>query len=109
MPGQASRRSGSDLHDIRTLSSGVGRIADQYVAHLQIACLEMEKVRKGREKASALQRVEDLDARLRDIEAEKATLLRALAERGAASASGTPSAGSRPAPPRSTGGVRLRY
>jgi hypothetical protein len=69
----------------------------------------MEKARKGREKASALQRVENLDGRLRDIEAEKATLLRALAERGAAQAAGTPSAGSRPAPPRSTGGVRLRY
>ncbi len=43
---------------------------------MQITCLEMEKARKGREKASALQRVETLDGRLRDIEAEKASLLK---------------------------------
>jgi uncharacterized protein involved in exopolysaccharide biosynthesis len=97
------------LRDIRTFSGKVDRIANPYMAYMQITCLEMEKARKGREKASALQRVENLDGRLRDIEAEKATLLRALAERGAAQAAGTPSAGSRPAPPRSTGGVRLRY
>lgn len=97
------------MRDIRTLTGKVDRIANPYMAYMQITCLEMEKARKGREKASALQRVENLDGRLRDIEAEKATLLRALAERGSAPASGTPSAGSRPAPPRNTGGVRLRY
>ena len=94
MPGRA----------IRTLSSGAGRIANQYVAYLQITCLEMEKARKGREKAGALQRVETLDGCLREIEAEKASLLRALAERGAAPAAGAPSTASRPAPPRSAGG-----
>ena len=69
MPGRA----------IRTPSRGAERIANRYVAHLQITCLEMEKARKGREKAGALQRVETLDGRLRDIEAEKASLLRWLA------------------------------
>ena len=97
------------MRDIRTLSGKVDRIANPYMAYMQITCLEMEKARKGREKASALQRVENHDGRLRDSEAVTATLLRALAERGAAQAAGTPSAGSRPAPPRSTGGVRLRY
>ena len=97
------------MRDIRTLSGKVDRIANSYMAYMQITCLEMEKARKGREKASALQRVVNLNGRLRDIEAEKAALLRALAERGAAPAAGTPSAASRPAPPRSAGGVRLRY
>ena len=97
------------LRDIRTLSGKVDRIAIPYMAYMQITCLEMEKVRKGREKVSALQRVETLNGRLRDIEAEKASLLRALAERGAAPASGAPSTASRPAPPRSGGGIRLRY
>ena len=97
------------LRDIRTLSGKVDRIANPHMAYMQITFLEMEKARKGREKARALQRAEDLDGRLRDIETEKASLLRALAERGAALAAETPSTGSRPAPPRSTGGVRLRY
>ena len=97
------------MRDIRTLSGKVDRIANPYMAYMQITCLEMEKARKGREKASALQRVESIDGRLRDIETEKATLLRALAERGAAPAAGTPSTGSTPALRRSAGGVRLRY
>ena len=94
------------MRDIRTLSGKVDRIANPYMAYMQITCLEMEKARKGREKASALQRVETLDGRLRDIEAEKTSLLRALAERGAA---GAPSAGSSPTAPRSARGFKLRY
>ena len=94
---------------IRTLSPGAGRIANQYVAYLQITCLEIEKARKGREKASALQRVETLDGCLRDIEAEKAAVLRALAEREAALAAGAPSGGSNPTAPRSARGFKLRY
>ena len=94
------------MRDIRTLSGKVDRIANPYMAYMQITCLEMEKARKGREKASALQRVEALDGRLRDIEAEKTSLLRALAERGAV---GAPSAGSNPTAPRSARGFKLRY
>lgn len=97
------------MRDIRTLTGKVDRIANPYMAYMQITCLEMEKARKGREKTGALQRVENLDGRLRDIEAEKAALLRALAERGAASAAGAPSAAGRPAPPRRGGGFKLRY
>jgi hypothetical protein len=98
------------MRDIRTLTGKVDRIANPYMAYMQITCLEMEKARKGREKISALQRVENLDGRLRDIEAEKASLLRALAERGAAPAAGAPSGESIPtAPTRSARGFKLRY
>ncbi len=96
------------MRDIRTLSGKVDRIANPYMAYMQITCLEMEKARKGREKASALQRVENLDGRLRDIETEKASLLRALAERGAAGVETQAPAG-RPAPSRSGRGFKLRY
>ena len=65
------------LRDIRTISGRVDRVANPYMAYMQITCLEMEKVRKGRERASMLQRMQLLDNRLRDIEAEKAMLLRA--------------------------------
>ena len=97
------------MRDIRTLSGKVDRIANSYMAYMQITCLEMEKVRKGREKAAAMQRVENLDARLRAIEVEKAALLRALTDSGAHPVVGTPSAGSRHALPRSAGGLRIRY
>ena len=97
------------LRDIRTLTGKVDRIAHSYMAYMQITCLEMEKARKGREKSSALQRLENINGRLRDIEAEKAKLLQALAERGAASAAGAPSPGSNPAAPRSARGFKLRY
>ena len=97
------------LRDIRTISGKVDRIANPHMAYMQITCLEMEKARKGREKVSALQRAETIDGRLRDIEAEKASLLRALAEREAAPAAGAPSTASKPTPRRSAGGIRLRY
>jgi uncharacterized protein involved in exopolysaccharide biosynthesis len=97
------------MRDIRTISGRVDRIANPYMAYMQITCLEMEKARKGRERASALQRMELINARLRDIEAEKATLLRALTERGAAPAATQPSPGNWPAPSRRTGGFKLRY
>ncbi len=97
------------MRDIRTLSGKVDRIANPYMAYMQITCLEMEKARKGRERASALQRVESLNGRIRDIEAEKAALLRALAERQAVSRPAVSSPGSRPVPARSAGGVKIRY
>ena len=97
------------MRDIRTLSGKVDRIANPYMAYMQITCLEMEKARRGREKASALQRVENLNGRLRNIEAEKAALLRALTEREAVSRPAPSSPGSRPPSPRSAGGVKIRY
>jgi len=94
--------------DIKTLSGRVDRIANPYMAYMQITCLEMEKARKGREKESALQRVQNLDARLGEIEREKAALLCALAERGAAPAAAA-GPGHRPACNGRAGGLKLRY
>ena len=97
------------MRDIHTISGRVDRIASPYMAYMQITCLEMEKARKGREKTSALQRVENINERLRTIETEKAALLRALAERGAAPVSSPPNVETRPAPSRSWKGFKLRY
>ena len=96
------------MRDIRTLSGKVDRIAHSYMAYMQITCLEMEKARKGREKDSALKRLQDLDARLHEIEREKAALLHALAERGAARAA-TASPGGRRAFNGGAAGLKLRY
>ena len=97
------------MRDIKTLSGRVDRIASPYMAYMQITCLEMERARKGRERASAIQRVENLDARLREIDTEKSALLRALATYGAAPAAGTTPPGSRSIPVARSSGVRIRY
>ena len=97
------------MRDIKTLSGRVDRIANPYMAYMQITCMEMEKVRKGRERESALQRVQNLDARLQEIELQKASLLRALAERAAIPVSGDITSESRPACGRTAGGLKLRY
>ena len=69
------------LRTIRTLAGKVDLVAVPHRAHLQIACLELEKARRTTERTSALRRVAELDARLTEIEAEQAGLLQALAER----------------------------
>jgi hypothetical protein len=99
------------MRDIKTLSGRVDRIANPYMAYMQVTCLEMEKVRKGHERASALQRLESLNARICEIDSEKAAILRALSERDTARASETTDikASGRPASARGGGGLRLRY
>lgn len=97
------------MRDIRTLSGRVDRIAHPYMAYMQITCLEMEKARRGRERASALQRVDLINERLRAIETEKAVLLRALAAGGATSPGAPQGPGSRPSTSRNGTGFKLRY
>jgi len=76
------------LRTIRTLAGKVNQTAAPHRAHLQIACLEIEKTRRTTERTSARRRVAELDARLEEIEAEQARLLQALAERKEKTAAG---------------------
>ena len=69
------------LKTIRTLAGRVDRLATPHRAHLQIACLEIEKARRASERTTASRRVAELDARLREIETEETNLLQGLAER----------------------------
>jgi hypothetical protein len=94
------------LRTIRTLAGRVDRLGVPHRAHLQIACLEIEKTRRASERRGASQRVAELDARLRAIEAEEAVLLQGLAERRRL---GLPGAGMRPTPQGSAGAFRIRY
>jgi hypothetical protein len=94
------------LRTIRTLAGRVDRLFVPHRAHIQIACLEIEKARRATERITASRRVAELDARLHEIEAEEAALLQGLAERKRA---GLPGAGTRPAPRRSAGVFRIRY
>ena len=97
------------LQDIRTHS---GRVDETYLphkAHLKIACLEMEKARRGKERESAACRVENIDARCHQIAAEKAALLRRLSEQERANFNGVPDNAPKPAPRRKKPGFTLRY
>jgi hypothetical protein len=67
------------LRTIRTLAGKVDKITVPHRAHLQIACLEIEKFRRTTERTSALRRLAELDSRLREIEAEQSGILLALA------------------------------
>ena len=69
------------LRTIRTLAGKVDLVAVPHRAHLQIACLELEKARRTTERNSALRRVAEVDARLQEIDSEQAQLLQALADR----------------------------
>lgn len=69
------------LRDIRTMSGRVKKATLPHEAFLRISHIEMEKARKTVESEKASQLVADIAARLREIEAEKDTLLQAVGER----------------------------
>jgi hypothetical protein len=73
---------------------------------LQIACLEIEKARRAAERTTASRRVAELDARLREIETEEATLLQGLAEGKPA---GVPGVKTRSTMRSTAGALRIRY
>ena len=99
------------LQDIPTLSGRVDQTSLPYKAYMKIACLEMEKARRGKVRESASYRVKKIDARVEEIEHEKAALLQAQAEldkeRPTDARDSDPKP--EPLPPRSASGLRLRY
>jgi hypothetical protein len=76
---------------------------------MQIACLEIEKTRRASERTTARRRVAELDARLREIEAEEAALFQRLAERSKGRRADALGADLRPAPARTANAFRIRY
>ena len=103
------KRNMRGLQDIPTLSGRVDQTALPYKAYMKVACLEMEKVRRGKERESASFRVKNIDARFKEIEDEKAALLLALAELDKERLTDALDSGPKPPLPRSASGLRLRY
>ena len=91
------------IQDIRTLTGKVRKATIPHEAYLRISHIEMEKARKTQESEKARQLMADIAARLLEIEAEKANLLRTMGERGG---NVTPA---RTGPPRHTGGFKIKY
>ena len=69
------------LKDIRTHAGRADLIAEPYSAFLRIGALEMEKARRRKERENAINRVNSIDARFKEIEAEKTAIVQGLAER----------------------------
>ena len=93
------------LRTVRTLTGRVDRLHLPHRAHIQIACLEIEKARHASERRSASQRVAELDARLLQIEAQETRLLRSLAE----GKGGPCAAGIGQMPRKSLGILKIKY
>jgi len=104
------KRNIRNLQDIRTHSGRVDEAHQPYKAYMKIAALEMEKVRRGKERESAMHRVKTIDARSMEIETEKAAMLQALEERNSNGCSDeAPGTENNLAPRRSKGGFKIRY
>jgi hypothetical protein len=103
------KRNIRSLTDIRTLSGSVDQAAIPYRAYMKISCLEMEKLRRGKERESAVHRMKNIDTRFQEIEAEKAALLQALGEHGVARDLPTPHANGKSVRGAKVSGFRLKY
>jgi hypothetical protein len=78
-----------------------GKADDKFLPHkvfLRVACLEMERERRGQERRCAAQRVYLIDERFREIDAEKRELM-----------SGMKGATPAPAPVKSHGGSNFKF
>jgi hypothetical protein len=97
------------VQDIRTILGRVNENTIPYKAYMKLCILEMEKYRRGKEKTSALERVQNIDQRFKDIEAERQEIIRSLEAQGTPHQRlpivDVPAA----APPTTTGPFKIRY
>lgn len=64
--------------NIRTMAGRSDRSSKPYQAYFRLGALEMEKARRAKERESAMRRVNNIDIRCRELEAEKKTLLKII-------------------------------
>jgi len=104
------KRTMRGLNDIRTHSGMVEQgLTSPYKAYMKLSCLEMEKFRRGQERESARQRIENIDARFQEITAEEKEILQTLNNPDGGHPSPLQGVESKPAPPPSAGGFKIRY
>ncbi len=99
------------MQNIRTGSGTSDQVSEPYKAFLRIGALEMEKSRRGKEKECAVIRVQNIDARFREIEAEKTELLEGLGtiKRSNARPGNTTERPSPSPPAHDKGGFKISY
>ena len=97
------------VSNIRTLSGRVDQLSLTYRSYMQVACLEMEKARRNKERQSASQRIALIDARLEQIETAKQELLQAVNTSGQEAPMRPTNVEPKSVPRRSGGGFKIRY
>ncbi len=97
------------LANIRTRSGTRDQVSEPYKAFLRIGSLEMEKARRGKERESAMNRVQNIDTRFQEIEAEKSGLLEAIGMPVTGSACANPADGPKRAPNHNKGEFKISY
>lgn len=97
------------LQSIRSMSDLVTETSNPQRKFLKLAILAMEKVRRGKERASAKHRTEGIDDRLAEIEAETKYLLQICNASESSKLSAVPAL-QKKAPSRQVkGGFKLKY
>jgi len=102
-------RNVKSLQDIRTHAGRVEKAAIPYKAFMKMSCLEMEKFRRERERKSAMTRINNIDKRFREIEAEKLSILSRLDGASQNKSKDPEEADSRLSTHHASNGFRLRY
>jgi len=97
------------LQDIHTLSGRTDPASDPSRIYMRLSYLGMEKARKDKERDSAVHRLSGIDSRLRNIEVEKADLLKILGEQDSGDPTVAPGVEPQPAPRRGGVGLKIRY
>ncbi|MEI8355807.1 MAG: hypothetical protein WCG31_06940 [Deltaproteobacteria bacterium] len=99
------------VQDIKTLSGRADEGSIPYKAYMKLSILEMEKFRRGKEKQSALERVQHIDQRFREIEAQRQEIVNSLGGKGITrnSLPGIDKPRTTVAPRTTTGAFKIRY
>lgn len=97
------------LQDIKTISGRVDLGSVPYKAYMKLSVLEMEKYRRGKEKASALERIRNIENRFKDIERERQEIMNNLENVNSAGGTGMHNELHTRSFRHSTGAFKIRY
>ena len=97
------------LSVLRALSGNASKAMAPHAAYMKITTLELEKLRLNKARQHALRRVEEIEARLRELEGQKAALLSAMETGRAEPSLAARTLGAKGLRPLAAGRVRLTY
>jgi hypothetical protein len=104
IPGKTQR----SLNVLRSLSGSAHKAMAPHAAYMKITTIELEKMRLGKAREHAMRRLGEIDARVRELDAQKAALMSAV-EGVHAAPPPTRGPGARGLRPGAGGRVRLAY
>lgn len=96
------------LNVLQSLSGSAHKAMAPHTAYMKITTIELEKMRLGKAREHAIRRLGEIDARVRELDAQKAALMSAI-ETAHATPSPARGPGARGLRPGAGGRVRLAY